>query len=70
MWISGLKGLTTTVEAVVEKFDRKGLCVHHPQSKPFRYQSRIHLLILNMTRNLSLTNWLSVGHLEHVTKIK
>ena len=35
MWILGLKGLTTTVEAVVEKFVRKGLCVHHPQSNPF-----------------------------------
>ena len=35
MWILGLKGLTTTVWAVMEKFDRKGLCVHHPQSNLF-----------------------------------
>ena len=35
MWILGLKGLTTTVEAVVERFDRKGPCVHHPQSNHF-----------------------------------
>ena len=67
MWILGLKGLTTTVEAVVERFDRKGLCVHHPQSN---HRYRIHLLILNMLHSLSLSNWLSVGHLEHVTKIK
>ena len=47
MWILGLKGLTTIVEAVVERFDLKGLCVHHPQLN--HYAIKVEFTCLSWT---------------------